>query len=113
MTSSIDPRGMTIANFTPQEREQMYIEALEYYMLQFFHKGHKSNYRIVFVDNSGWDLSLIKSKVSAEFRNNVEFISLNPNDFAISRGKSYNHYWRRRKSICSWSRYFGICKFFN
>jgi hypothetical protein len=90
ITSSIDPRGMTIAYFTPREREQMYIEALQYYMLQFFHKGYKSNYKIVFVDNSGWDLRLIKSKVSADFRNNVEFISLNPNDFAISRGKSYN-----------------------
>jgi hypothetical protein len=45
-------------------------------------------YKIVFVDNSGWDLSRIQKQLPKQ--ESIEFISLNPDLFNISRGKGYN-----------------------
>lgn len=87
MTASISTRGMVGAMFSDAEREQMYISALKFYCgLLDVVPGLK----IVFAENSGWDISALKESIPSCHYNEVEFISLDPNDFDISRGKGYN-----------------------
>jgi hypothetical protein len=47
-------------------------------------------YKIIFIDNSGWDLRQIKKKLLNYDKSLVEFISLDPVLFDISKGKGYN-----------------------
>lgn len=44
----------------------------------------------MFAENSGWDLESIKRQLPAYEDKRIEFISLDPADFDISRGKGYN-----------------------
>ena len=87
MTASVSTRGMKGACFSPEERERMYIDTLCFYRDEILRKDNDR--RIVFVENSGWDLANIKACVDG-FGNQVEFISLPPDGFDISRGKGYN-----------------------
>ena len=84
MTASISTNGMKGACFTDEEREMMYLQTLQFYIRAFKDKGQK----IVFVDNSGWDMEAFKAKLPVtDF---VEYISLDKNMFDISKGKGYN-----------------------
>ena len=84
MTASVDTRGMVGARYAAQEREQMYADALRFYLDNLCHDPRQ---KIVFCDNSGWDLSSLRAKVGGDA---VEWLSLAPGDFDISRGKGYN-----------------------
>ncbi len=86
MTASVDTRGMAGARYTAQEREKMYIEAIRYYLDTICRNPCQ---KIVFCDNSGWDLESLREKVGCP-SDSVEWLSLSPDDFDISRGKGYN-----------------------
>lgn len=96
MTASVSTRGMKGADFSDEAREKMYLETLAYYLREF--PGRP----IVFVENSGWDLRAFRGKVAAdrEGLSRVEFISLDPDDFDISKGKGYNESLMLTKAIC-------------
>ena len=88
MTGSVSTRGMKGACFTDEEREVMYVEAIKYYIDNLLFKDKSQ--KIVFAENSGWDLKLIKAKLPSYDEERVEFISLHADEFDISRGKGYN-----------------------
>lgn len=92
MTASISTRGMKNASFTDAEREQMYFETLQYYINNIINQnnGISTCTKIVFAENSGWNIENFKKKFSTEHLDNVEFISLEPEIFDISKGKGYN-----------------------
>lgn len=88
LTASVDTRGMKGAMFSALDREKMYVDTLNFYINEF--AKHKETFSLVFVENSGWKpLSILKQLSNAE-NVNVEYISLDPKDFDISKGKSYN-----------------------
>ena len=87
MTASVSTRGMKGACFSAEEREAMYIDTLGFYKQNILLKDNER--RIVFAENSGWDLAKIKACV-ADCAAKVEFVSLPPDDFDISKGKGYN-----------------------
>lgn len=92
MTSSVSTRGMKGACFTDEEREDMYVGALAYYASSILPKHREQC--IVFAENSGWDLKTLTAKLNEKLNgydeSRIEFISLAPEDFDISRGKGYN-----------------------
>ena len=83
MTASVSTRGMVGACFTDEEREKMYRESLMIYEKMLI--GGGETYKIVFVDNSGWDLSSIKSSVKEN--PSIEFLSLDSEDFFKVTGR--------------------------
>lgn len=87
MTASISTRGMKCASFSDEEREKMYFGTLKYYDEHLLSDPCQ---QIVFVDNSGWNLVNLKRAISDEHQHQVEFISLDPVLFDISKGKGYN-----------------------
>lgn len=84
MTASVSTRGMKGADFSDSEREGMYLGALEYYL-----KTLEPERRIVFAENSGWDLAAMRTKLKVPAER-VEWISVNPAKCDITRGKGYN-----------------------
>lgn len=87
MTASVSTRGMKGADFLDAEREAMYIATLEYYVgIVKRDAGRK----IVFADNSGWNLDRIATRIPIDAKASIEFISLAKDDFDISRGKGFN-----------------------
>lgn len=88
MTASVSTHGMKGARYTDQEREQMYIGALSYYLYNLMTSDPQQ--KIVFAENSGWDLNRLKTALSEYDINRVEFIALPKEAFDISRGKGYN-----------------------
>lgn len=91
MTASVNTRGMKGSCFTAEEREGMYISALEFYLSVPW----KWKQKIVFVDNSGWNLESMKQKLRIEpsllhEKVEIEFLSLLPDLFDITKGKGYN-----------------------
>ena len=89
MTATVDTRGMAGADFTSEEREGMYLDAIRFYLGTVPEHGRK---RLVFVENSGWDLGRMGEKLGESLRDRVEFLSLDPSDFDIARGKGYNEF---------------------
>lgn len=87
MTASVDTRGMSHARFSTKEREEMYLNTLQLYGRKLLDKG---NYTLVFADNSGWDLGRLKAGLPEKYLHKIEFLSFDPADFDISRGKGYN-----------------------
>lgn len=96
MTASVSTRGMKGACFSDEERYGMYLETLRYYITTLLSPSrHDFCVKLVFTDNSGWDLSTFHKDLTGEFGadivdSNVEFISLPPELFDISKGKGYN-----------------------
>ena len=89
MTATVDTRGMAGADFTSEEREGMYLDAIRFYLNTVPDYGRK---RLVFVENSGWDLGRMEEKLGESLRGRVEFLSLDPSGFNIARGKGYNEF---------------------
>ena len=58
MTASVSTRGMKGACFSDEQREQMYLETLRYYL-----ETLPEDQPIVFADNSGWGLEVFGKKV--------------------------------------------------
>ena len=81
LTACISPSGMIFtAVQDPQEREAAYIDTIEYYL-------NNTDCRIVFVNNSGEDIS---SKIVAKRR--VEFLSYFGNNYDRKLGKGYGEF---------------------
>lgn len=104
MTASVSTRGMKGATFSDAEREQMYLGALSYYLSTL-----EPARRIVFAENSGWDLVGMRNGLYERFGravDRVEWISVDPSGCDISRGKGYNEILlmseaiRRSVAIC-------------
>ena len=57
LTASISTRGMKGACFSDEERENMYLCTLTFYL------NKMSGQQFVFAENSGWDLVNFKSKL--------------------------------------------------
>lgn len=87
MTASVNSHGMIGSNYSPREREEMYLNALFFYANELL---VSDNYRIIFAENSGWDLQYIKKGLPALALDKIEFISLDPSLFNVSMGKSFN-----------------------
>jgi len=90
---------MVGACFSDEERYEMYLMTLHYYIREFFIRKQKNKYidtvKLVFSDNSGWDLTQLKNDLTDSYslevvEKNIEFISLAPELFDISKGKGYN-----------------------
>ncbi len=97
MTASVSTRGMAGADFSDEEREKMYINSLNWYIARF--DSRKEKVQIVFVENSGWDLTNIKAKMKRSRYVTVELVSLSVDLFDISRGKGYNEFLLITKGI--------------
>lgn len=89
MTASVSTRNMKGACFSDAEREKMYLETILFYKQKLLEKK-KDSYKIVFVENSGWDLQRFSIQVQEFVGLSIEFISLDPALFDISKGKGYN-----------------------
>lgn len=102
MTASVSTRGMKGARFSDEEREQMYLKTILFYL-----ENLPADQPIVFAENSGWDLSAFGKKVEKLAKDvedgknstirlfsppssRVEFISVDPSICNQSRGKGYN-----------------------
>ncbi len=86
LTAAIDVKGMPKAYpSVADEREKDYLRSLSYYI-----KNHPHIRKIVFVENSGWSLENIK-KIALDnpYQKELEFVSLNCNDFPREFGKGY------------------------
>lgn len=88
LTASVDTRGMKGDKFSSTERERMYVDTLNYYVTLFHNL--KKRQSIVFAENSGWDLDVLKQKVRRSDFIDIEYISLDFTLFDQSKGKSYN-----------------------
>lgn len=78
LTATVNPQGMKGANFDPQERFDMYVEALNFYA--------KKGLKVVFAENSG-SIAMVADRISAE---NVEMVDVSGEEYDQSRGKGYN-----------------------
>lgn len=85
MTASVSTRGMKGADFTSEAREQMYLETIRFYL-------NSTDAALVFAENSGWDLSKFAKKLEGHELSRVEFISLNPAEYDVSKGKGWNEW---------------------
>lgn len=81
LTACINPKGMVnTAIQNVNIRRKQYYEALKYYI-------YNTDYRIVFVDNSGYDISPDFIKYINEGR--LEVIAIDNNNFDKELGKGY------------------------
>jgi hypothetical protein len=86
LTASIDIKGMPRATPTvPEQRQEDYFKSLSYYV-----NNHPIVRKIIFIENSGWDLSRVKEAAKDNpHQKEIEFISLNCNDFPRRYGKGF------------------------
>lgn len=100
LTASISTRGMKNASFTDTEREKMYFDTLLFYINNLIIKNdYLIGTKIIFAENSGWNLQKFKEKFINLKLDNVEFISIKPEIFDISKGKGYNELLLINKTI--------------
>lgn len=84
LTATIDTRGMGgLSVSDAHERERQYLETLSFYL----DRGWSRN--IVFIENSGYNLSNFNHLTQKYPDINTEIISCNLNDFPRELGKSY------------------------
>lgn len=86
LTASIDPAAMPgVTRADPAVRQADYLATLTHYLT-----GESWLRRVIFVENSGWDLTPLRH-AAAQCGSTcaVEFISLNCNDFPRHLGKGY------------------------
>lgn len=93
MTASVSTHGMKGACFSDEERYAMYLNSLTHYISISYKQC--GGVKLVFADNSGWDLSTFHDELTKSFNpdiinSQIEFISLSPKHFDISKGKGYN-----------------------
>ena len=81
MTACINPNGMSnTALQNVEERKRQYIHAIEYYL-------HHTDFQILFVENSGYDLSSLFENAIMQGR--LEMLTYAGNQFDRSLGKGY------------------------
>src|SRR5438309_235351 len=86
MTATVNPGDMpNVTAPDPRQREQDYAACLRYNLT-----AHPRFRRLVFAENSGWPLDRLRREALAAARGQeVEFLSLQGNDFPRDLGKSY------------------------
>ncbi|TAE56153.1 MAG: hypothetical protein EAZ87_18970 [Nostocales cyanobacterium] len=86
LTAAIDVKGMPKAYPTvAEQRQEDYFNSLAYYV-----KNQPRIKKIIFIENSGWPLDRVKEAgVENPHDKQIEFISLNCNDFPRVFGKGY------------------------
>lgn len=99
LTASVDTRGMKGAMFSAEDREQMYVSTLNYYIGLF--EKRAIHLDMVFAENSGWDLMKMAENIHKSEFAEIEYLSFNPNDFDQTKGKSYNELLMMQKAIDS------------
>jgi hypothetical protein len=97
MTASVSTHGMVGADFSDEQREKMYVESLLFYCNELLKRDNIR--KVVFVENSGWDLMRIKDAIPDEFKGQIEYVSLNYEEFDVSKGKGYNELLLINKAI--------------
>ena len=91
MTGAISTRGMKGACYSSEEREKMYREAMAFYISDLLIPD--VDRKLVFTENSGWDLEDFKAAIKERFpsvMSRIEWISVDPTKCDISKGKGYN-----------------------
>ncbi len=96
LTASIDIKGMPKAYPSlPEQRQKDYCNSLKFYV-----ENHPQIRNIIFVENSGWSLDTMKEAArNNPHKKNLEFISLNCNDFPRTFGKGYGESLLMEKGI--------------
>ncbi len=89
LTATVDPQGMKGANFDPDVRAQMYVEALNFYVSAFESEPEKQ-WSIVFGENSGYPAGKILDLVKKTANVTIEYLSLGTEGFDQTKGKGYN-----------------------
>lgn len=94
LTACINPSGMSYTALQNVElRKKQYIDAILFYL-------QKTNYNIVFCNNSGEDISSeVSIKVSQKLYSRIEFISFNGNDYNNELGKGYGEFEIIKKGV--------------
>ena len=81
LTACIDPKGMAFTTLQDKEvRLLQYLNALDYYL-------HNTNLKIVFVENTGYDIS--KEYKQAIDNKRLEVLTFQGNDYDKTLGKGY------------------------
>ena len=84
MTAAIDPKGMAGLSVNDvSERAGQYLGTLQFYL------ENSAVSKIVFVENSGYDLKEFRELAARYPQKNVEFLSCDLNDYPRQLGKSY------------------------
>ncbi|MCF0178707.1 MAG: hypothetical protein HUJ97_00480 [Bacteroidales bacterium] len=92
LTATVNPQGMVGANFNPDERADMYVEALRFYLNQ--------GCNVVFAENSG-SVSFVSEKIGSYANGEVEFLDVSGDEYDQSRGKGYNETILLHKAVVS------------
>lgn len=100
LTATINPNGMKGAKFAPEERLQMYVEALNFYIdkLSEYSIENGTQY-IVFAENSGFDGGGLINMLKKHSNVVIEYLNIGTEDFKIHLGKGYNEYLLLQKAI--------------
>jgi hypothetical protein len=89
LTASIDTRGCDNSMFEATERQAQYSNSLDYYISKLSYNGGVFD-KIVFCENSGWNLDLLRERSSNLPSGLVEYLELDPSEYLPEKGKSYN-----------------------
>ena len=82
LTSSIDPNNCVfLERSLIEDRKNDYLKSIKLWLT-------KTNFDLVYVDNSGYDISFLKEEFKS-YGDRIEYHSLNNNNFDRSLGKSY------------------------
>lgn len=90
LTATVNPQGMKGANFDPEERAQMYVDALNFYVTALADRARREAQTIVLAENSGYDLTQLAKLVRRAEGVEVEYLALGTEGFDQTRGKGYN-----------------------
>ena len=82
LTSSIDPNNCTfLERSLIEDRKNDYLKSINLWL-------NKTNFDLVYVDNSGYDISFLKEEFKS-YGDRIEFQSFNGNNFDRGLGKGY------------------------
>lgn len=87
LTATVNPKGMQGASFSVEDRAQMYVEAVRFYV--------SKGLLVVFAENSGQVDVVRKALPEAE----VEWLDVSDADYDQARGKGYNETILIQKAI--------------
>jgi len=94
LTASIDTKNVWSILRDPKERQRQYKDTLRHYLEKdtFFRK-------ILFVENSGWPLDELKKDLENPTGKEIEYLSLDCNDFPNKFTKGYGEFVMMRQAL--------------
>jgi hypothetical protein len=93
LTATVNPNGMQGANFSVEERAQMYVEAVRFYANQ---SVNGQPLRVVFAENSD---ALESVKNAFADNDSIEWVDVSGPEYNQSRGKGFNETILIKKAI--------------